>query len=642
MWQRTFFVTWLMAFAATAQVQIVGQPASGFEKRIQAAVDDIWLINTHEHMETEAERLAKPDIDFAYIFRNYPEFDLVSAGLDPFMKDLVFNAQFPERERWALLKPFWEAMRNTAYGRVVQLIARDFYGVNELNEATVAVISRTIKAEQKPGLYRKVLRDKARIELTIQDLGHRKFDPEFYVHIEKFDQFIDIKSGAYMREIGSSYGIEVRTLADYESALARAFQAGLEYGMVGVKSVLAYSRILQYENVPRERAEQLFNELVSKEAVSKSYTFAEVKPLQDYMMHAVLTLVQQHKLPIQIHTGLHAGNSNTITNSMPTHLINLFMEFPGVNFCLLHSSYPYGGELATLAKNFPNVFIDMCWSHIISPSYSERYLHEWLETVPANKIMAFGGDYCTIEGSWAHSVIARRVVARVLIDRVKSGYFSEQEAVEIAGRLFRENALEVYKLKGRVRAADSIRSFAGSGFLRELWEVHQTNKGFIRHWMVIGSFPLGAPWGSLHNPEGFDKVYPPEQTIDLARTCSTLNGEVKWQKAITPESGYLDFKAMLSPTDAVVGYAYAEVISPRDQTVTLTLGSNDGAKIWVNHTSIYSRHLGRPAMPDQDILEAKFKKGVNRILAKVENWGGNWGMYMRLLDSSDTLQVKTF
>ena len=56
MWQRTFFVTWLMAFAATAQVQIVGQPASGFEKRIQAAVDDIWLINTHEHMETEAER----------------------------------------------------------------------------------------------------------------------------------------------------------------------------------------------------------------------------------------------------------------------------------------------------------------------------------------------------------------------------------------------------------------------------------------------------------------------------------------------------------------------------------------------------------------------------------------------------------
>lgn len=51
--------------------------------------------------------------------------------------------------------------------------------------------------------------------------------------------------------------------------------------------------------------------------------------------------------------------------------------------------FEIGGELSTLAKKSRNVYLGMCWLYIISPSKSERYLHEWLETVPANKIRAF-------------------------------------------------------------------------------------------------------------------------------------------------------------------------------------------------------------------------------------------------------------
>ena len=155
------------------------------------------------------------------------------------------------------------------------------------------------------------------------------------------------------------------------------------------------------------------------------------------MMHRVLDLAKEFDLPVQIHTGLQAGNGNDISNSNPTHLINLFMEYPEVNFCIFHSSYPYGGELSVLAKNFPNVFIDMCWTPVISPAYSIRYLDEWLETVPANKIMVFRGDYSVVELVYAHSVFARRVVARVLSDKVRSGYFSEEEAKYIANKLLR-------------------------------------------------------------------------------------------------------------------------------------------------------------------------------------------------------------
>ncbi|MCB9502019.1 MAG: amidohydrolase family protein [Deferribacteres bacterium] len=124
-------------------------------------------------------------------------------------------------------------------------------------------------------------------------------------------------------------------------------------------------------------------------------------------MHRLVDLAEEFDLPMQIHTGLQAGNGNIITNSNPTHLTQLIMSHPRVDFCLFHGGYPYGGELAVLAKNFPNVYIDMCWSAIISPSYSKRYLHEWIETVPANKILAFGGDYSVVELVYAHSVMAK-------------------------------------------------------------------------------------------------------------------------------------------------------------------------------------------------------------------------------------------
>ena len=39
---------------------------------------------------------------------------------------------------------------------------------------------------------------------------------------------------------------------------------------------------------------------------------------------------------------------------------------------------------------FPNVFIDMCWAHIISPAAVTAALADFLDGVPFNKIMGFG------------------------------------------------------------------------------------------------------------------------------------------------------------------------------------------------------------------------------------------------------------
>ena len=107
----------------------------------------------------------------------------------------------------------------------------------------------------------------------------------------------------------------------------------------------------------------------------------------------MLRTADAHGVPVQIHTGLTAGNGNFVQNSDPRHLTNLFFLFPRIQFDLFHVSYPFEGELSVLAKLFPNVHADFCWTHIVSPEVARRTLHTFLETIPVNKIFGFGGDY---------------------------------------------------------------------------------------------------------------------------------------------------------------------------------------------------------------------------------------------------------
>lgn len=110
-------------------------------------------------------------------------------------------------------------------------------------------------------------------------------------------------------------------------------------------------------------------------------------------------------------------------------------------------------QMSAFVAEIPHVYLDMCWLMVISPTVAKRTLHEWLETVPGNKIMAFGGDYRIVEGAYAHSRLARRVVAEVLAEKVAEGYCSEQEAQTLARRLLHDNAYQLFRLANRARRA---------------------------------------------------------------------------------------------------------------------------------------------------------------------------------------------
>jgi predicted TIM-barrel fold metal-dependent hydrolase len=130
-------------------------------------------------------------------------------------------------------------------------------------------------------------------------------------------------------------------------------------------------------------------------------------------------------------------------------LNTLFNDYPDLRFDIFHIGYPYWEKLGVLCKMYPNVFIDMCWAHIVAPERSRVALSAFLDSVPRNKICAFGGDYFLADLVYGHQLIARENVAAVLADKVKAGIFDVDEAIYTADLLLHDNAITLFGLDAR-------------------------------------------------------------------------------------------------------------------------------------------------------------------------------------------------
>lgn len=445
------FITFLAFFIlklsdSIGQIPLRPLPEPGFAGRLSDHIMNMEIVDTHEHLMPQESVKKSGMFDFMLLLHHYADDDIKSAGLDKEIFAELLTDKYTVLEKWEIVKPYWEASKNTAYGRVVLLSINELFGISDLNDDTVEQLSEMIQSAYNGPWYDEVLKKRARIRYAVMDVGSARLDDPMFRYVEKFDEFIRIFSDADISKLQEKYKVKINSLDAFEKALETAFDQALARNIVGVKTALAYHRPLNYDDVQKPVAEALFNSLMNKKK-GKSFDFETIKPLQDYMMHRIIRLARKHNLPMQIHTGLQAGDGNIIANSNPSLLNNLFLQYRDVRFLLMHGAYPYGGELAAIAKNFRHVYIDLCWIYIISPSYSERYLHEWLETIPANKILAFGGDYHNVETAYGHAQMARMVVANVLTEKVRTGYFTEQEALHIANLMLHDNAIQFFDIE---------------------------------------------------------------------------------------------------------------------------------------------------------------------------------------------------
>jgi predicted TIM-barrel fold metal-dependent hydrolase len=416
---------------------------------ILGLVEQTPFIDTHEHLIEESQRLSgalDPDLfpcdDWALLFHQYLGDDLHNAGMTADEAKRFWSSSVSPADKFRLLSPYWDAVRHTGYAQAVRHTIRVLYGEDDITADSVPRIAEKYRAGVRPGFYRDIIRNRANIEhcqvnslqrifmetaepgLLAQDLG--------FVELARCNQ-------ADLEQVEKETGRTIRTLDGWLEAIDAYFA---RYGprAVALKNQSAYSRRLDYEAVPKERAAAAFGNLVSPWRAAGTDS---AKALHDFLFRYCLGKAAAYGLPVKLHTGYYAGRDAMPLSRLRKNagdVSRLLQEFPQTKFVLMHIGYPYQDEYIALAKHYRNAYVDMCWAWIINPAASVRFLKEFLMGAPANKLFTFGGDYIVAENIVGHSVIARRGIARALTELVAEGWLKRDEVPALAARIMNGNA----------------------------------------------------------------------------------------------------------------------------------------------------------------------------------------------------------
>jgi hypothetical protein len=431
-------------------------PADQTYQTIKQDIEGIRVINAHEHQH-RPEEFGDHEFGFYHVLATtYLSSDIRSAGA-PF-GDMNELDNLGLDELWNRLEVGLNYSRNTSYYNHFIKGLEQLYGFNDLyfTRENIAVLDEQIRKNYQD--YESWLDHafhQAGFDLMFVDqywnpyncdLDERYFALVFHINplvVESSSrpEGDQQKNGIYKQ--AAKEGYDIQKFDDYLNFCEHLFRKNVANHAVCVKNSMAYSRSLDYENVPYEIAELLFNRS------SASLTPEEAKKIQDFMFHWVIQKAIEYDLPIQIHTGYLAGNGNVLENGRPVKLNNLFLEYPDAKFVLFHGGYPWTGEYTALAKMFPNVYLDIVWLPQITREHAILALDEMMDCVPYNKFF-WGGDCGLIEESVGSLEYGKEVLAEVLARRVNRGLMTMEVARDVARGMFRDNAIRVFKLKQKL------------------------------------------------------------------------------------------------------------------------------------------------------------------------------------------------
>ncbi len=341
----------------------------------------------------------------------------------------------------------WERLRYTGYGEGIELGIKAVFGLDftyGTHDQITASMRRMITEEGAEGVYNRLLDMAGIIGVINSAYWYPLMDERFYTsgdfpervrHTLDHGAAYGIASKQQIELYESLLDTPIHSLADFDAALDSHTEQVFRSGKVAAHKIgIAYSRALDFADLDTTRAEQQFQEIRAGKSVPNPHA------LQDYLVHKTIARSSDLNMPIQVHTGLLAGNYSNVVQGDPAKMIPLLQRYRNARFDLFHASWPHSETLGAIALSFPNVWIDMCWAWTINPVAMERHLSEWLACVPYNKIFGFGADTSTPINTVGYAIQARRGIYNTLDHEVSRGRFSESTAMEIADHLLWKNA----------------------------------------------------------------------------------------------------------------------------------------------------------------------------------------------------------
>ncbi len=151
----------------------------------------------------------------------------------------------------------------------------------------------------------------------------------------------------------------------------------------------------------------------------------------------------------------------------------------------------------------------------------------------------------------------------------------------------------------------------------------------LDQWSVLGPVPAPEP-GTVSRLE-----VGPETDGDGERSFVHAGKDLIWKALETREGdAYLDFNALGDAHELENAMVYAQTFLhvEKQKTVPCFLGTDDGCRVYLNGRVIYDNPARKGANPFEHLTQLSLKAGWNRLLFKVENGVGGFGLYCRVLD----------
>ena len=202
------------------------------------------------------------------------------------------------------------------------------------------------------------------------------------------------------------------------------------------------------------------------------------------------------------------------------------------------------------------------------------------------------------------AVATLRLMAPLVDDR-EVGPAAAHFNVELASRLLAADPDAVAQITSRVLALASAPE--------EVKAKARALTGLEEGWLLSGLIA-----GPFEDKDLFTKSFPPEADAP-AVAWAVLSPEDR-AKA---NDKVIDLARMI-PGDNRVGYLKFAFQWPAEGKARLEFGSDDGLVVWLNGQQVHAKDATRPCRPGDDKVDVTLKQGINRLLVKVVQRGGNF------------------
>jgi glucuronate isomerase len=436
---------------------------------LEPELAEIPILDVHTHLV--GGKLAARGLHDVLLYHMVVS-DLYAAGCPSGARLSQFPAWPNESEAHARIKeaiPYLKHIQNTSSFWGVRIILEDLYGwTDPIDDSNWRMLDAMIRERADDRAWAHAILDDARINRTGTEIARRgrgEDDDRLHYALEwgfftraqwgEFDTALYELERCWGRKPESPSPIgtgarpaperAIRTLADVHAAVDH-YVASIPYGQI-LSTATHLSTDIDYQEVTDDEMER---------ALARR---GEAGPLErdcyaSYVNEAFLTALEAHTHPIVFQFSFGAEPLPFETGSWLSQrtigqVAAMIGRHPRLQFQCFLSSRHANQSMCTLARELPNLSLAGFWWHNFFPDAISQVLRERLEMVPATKQIGFFSDAYCAEWSYAKATLVRRIMARILAERIDLGQFDRAGALVFARAILYESPQTLLRMVPR-------------------------------------------------------------------------------------------------------------------------------------------------------------------------------------------------